>query len=121
MKRVSGFLLALLLLATVPAFAADVDGNWTGSIDTPNGPVMVSYTFKAAGATLTGSTTGPDGSVTPIKDGTIDGAKISFAVDLNMGGNAMTLKYTGTVSPGQIALSTSFNGQAMSFTLKKGS
>ncbi len=118
MKRISGFLLALLL-ATVPAFAADVDGNWTGSIDTPNGSVMVSYTFKAAGNTLTGSTTGPDGSVTPIKDGKIDGTKISFSIDLNFNGNTTTLMYTGTVSPGQIVLSSSFNGQAMSFTVKK--
>ncbi len=120
MKRASGFLLALLL-ATVTAFAADVDGNWTGSIDTPNGPVMVSYTFKASGTTLTGSTKGPDGSVIPIKDGTIDGSKISFSIDLNFNGNSATLKYTGTISPGSIALTTSFMDQPMSFTLKKGS
>lgn len=118
MKKLSGFLLALWLF-TVPAFAADVDGNWTGSIDTPNGPVMVSYTFKASGTTLTGSTTGPDGSATPIKDGTIDGSKISFSIDLNFNGNSTTLKYTGTVSPGSIALTTSFMGQPMTFTVKK--
>jgi hypothetical protein len=118
MKKASGFLLALLL-ATVPAFAAGIDGTWTGSIDTQNGPVMVSYTFKVSGTTLTGSTMGPDGSVIPIKNGMIDGAKISFSIDLNFGGNATTLTYTGTVSPGQISLTTSFMGQPMSFTVKK--
>ncbi len=30
-----------LLLAALPAFAADVDGKWTGSVDSPNGPVAV--------------------------------------------------------------------------------
>ncbi len=118
MKKASGFLLALLL-AAVPAFAADIDGNWTGSIDTQNGPVMVSYTFKADGSKLTGSTMGPDGSLIQIKDGTIDGTKISFAIDLNFNGNTTTLKYTGTVSAGQIALTTDFMGQPMSFTVKK--
>jgi hypothetical protein len=118
MRRLSA-LLPALLLAAAPAFAADVDGNWTGSIDTPNGPVTVSYTFKANGNALTGSTKGPDGSVVPIKDGKIDGAKITFSLDLDFGGNTTTLKYSGTVSPGQVALSTDFMGQSMSFTLKK--
>ncbi len=120
MKRISGFLL-VLSLAAAPAFAAGIDGSWTGSIDTPNGPVMVSYMFKAAGTTLTGSTTGPDGSTVPIKDGTINGSSISFAIDLNFGGNTTTLKYTGTLASGEIDLSTTFMGQAMSFTLKKAS
>lgn len=118
MKKVNGFLLALLL-AAAPAFAAGIDGTWTGSIDTQNGPVMVSYTFKAEGTKLTGSTMGPDGSVIQIKDGTIDGSKISFAIDLNFNGNTTTLKYTGTVSSGQIALTTTFMDMPMSFTVKK--
>jgi len=118
MRKLSTFLPALLLAAT-PAFAADVDGNWTGSIDTPNGPVMVSYTFKANGAALSGSTKGPDGSTVPIKNGKVDGSKISFVLDLDLGGNTTTFNYTGTVSAGQIALSTDFMGQSMSFTLKK--
>ena len=118
MRKLGAFLPALLL-AAAPAFAADVDGNWTGSIDTPNGPVTVSYTFKANGPALTGSTKGPDGAAVPIKDGKVDGSKISFTLDLDMGGNTTTFKYTGTVAPGQIALSTDFMGQSMSFTLKK--
>ncbi len=50
-----------LLLCCAPAFAASVDGDWSGSLDTPNSPVQISYTFKADGATLTGTTSGPDG------------------------------------------------------------
>ena len=49
-----------ILLVSVPAFAAPVDGKWTGMIDTPMGPVAVAFTFKADGAMLAGSTTGPD-------------------------------------------------------------
>ncbi len=71
--KFKALLLGLLLVSSVPAFADPVDGDWTGSLDTPNGPVMIAYTFKADGATLTGSTTGPDGMKIPIKDGKIDG------------------------------------------------
>jgi hypothetical protein len=116
--RLKGLLLALLLMSA-PAFAAGVDGDWTGSFDSPNGPVAINYTFKANGATLTGTTTGPDGAKLAIKDGKIDGANISFAVDLDMGGTAMTLKYTGVVAADSIALTLDFQGQPVNITVKK--
>ena len=112
-------LLLGLLLFCAPAFAASIDGDWSGSLDTPNGPVQISYSFKADGGTLTGSTTGPDGSKLAIKDGKVDGDKISFSVDIDLGGTPTTFKYTGVVSAEGIALSTDFQGQAMSFTVKK--
>jgi hypothetical protein len=112
-------LLLGLLLYCVPAFAANVDGDWSGSLDTPNGPVQISYTFKTDGATLAGTTTGPDGSKLAIKDGKVDGDKISFAVDIDLGGTPTTFKYTGVVSANGIALSTDFQGQSMSFTVTR--
>src|SRR5277367_6024980 len=117
--KLKGLLLGLLLVAS-PAFAAGIDGDWMGSIDGgPNGPVSINYTFKADGAKLTGTTTGPDGSKVALKDGKIDGANISFAVDVDMGGNAMTLKYTGVVAADSIALTLDFQGMPVSFTAKR--
>ena len=43
--------LVLILLLGMPAFAADVDGRWTGMVSTPNGDVAVNFTFKAEGET----------------------------------------------------------------------
>ena len=113
-----GLLLTLALL-TAPAFAANVDGDWTGPIDSPNGPVQMNYSFKADGTKLTGTTTGPDGNKLVIKDGKIDGAKISFAVDVDFGGTAMTLKYTGVVAADSVALTLDFQGQPVNITVKK--
>jgi hypothetical protein len=117
-EKLKGLLVGLLLMAS-PAFAAGVDGDWTGSFDAGQGPIDISYTFKADGAKLTGTTTGPDGMKIPIKDGTIDANKIGFSVDLDFGGTAMTLKYTGVVGADSIALTSDFQGMPFNITVKK--
>ena len=61
------FTLALaFLLLTATAYAADVDGKWSGTVQGPMGDFPVAFTFKADGAKLTGSTTGFDGAEVPI-------------------------------------------------------
>ena len=112
-------ILGILLLTAAPASAAPVDGKWTGMIDTPMGPVNVAFTFKADGAMLAGSTTGPDGAETPIKTGKVDGDNISFAVDLDFGGMAFTLEYKGVVSADQIKMVADFMGMPFEFVVKK--
>ncbi len=113
-----GLALGLLLVA-VPAFAAGIDGDWAGSIDSPNGPITIAYTFVTDGNKLTGTTTGPDGTKTPLKDGKIDGANVSFSVDVDMGGTAMSLKYTGVIAADSIALTLDFQGMPVNITAKR--
>jgi hypothetical protein len=117
--RIHGLMLSVLLLATAPAFAADVDGTWTGSLDTPNGPVPLSFTFKAEGDKLTGSTASPDGQSVPLKDGKIEGDKISFSFDVDFGQGPFTFNYTGVVSKTELKLHSDFMGNPIDFTLKK--
>jgi hypothetical protein len=107
------------MLAAVPAFAADVDGHWTGSLDSPNGPVQLVYDFKATGSTLTGTNTSPDGMTFPVKNGKIDGDKITFTIDVDLGGQPVTFNYTGVVSATEIKLHTEFGGQPLDFSVKK--
>lgn len=108
------------LLFATQAVAADVDGKWSGSLDTPDGPVQVNYEFKASGPSLEGTTTGPDGAKIAIKNGKIEGDKLSFAVDLNFNGTPTTITYAGVVSPGEIKLQMDFMGMPMQMSLKKG-
>ena len=121
MKRigVSLFVMLALVFAAVPARAADVDGKWTGSIDTPMGAIQIGFNFKADGGALTGSTTGPDGGDVPIKNGKIDGDKISFVVSLDFGGMAIDLNYTGVVKADQVQMTADFMGMPFSFVVKK--
>lgn len=110
-----------IVLAAVTAFAADVDGKWTGAVNTPNGDLPVSFEFMAEGATLSGSMLGMDGMKIPIKDGKVDGSNISFSVTLDFGGMPFTLNYKGVVASDQIKLSGDANGQSFELVVKKSS
>jgi hypothetical protein len=108
-----------LLLMAAPAFAADVDGSWSGGITTPNGDVQVAFTFTSKGAMLSGTTTGPDGSEVAIKDGKVDGNNISFTVSLDFGGMPIDLVYKGIVTPAQIDMIIDFMGMPIELMVKK--
>jgi hypothetical protein len=110
--------LAGLLLLTVSAFAADVDGKWAGTMATPMGDIPVAFTLKADGAKLTGTTTGPDGDIA-IKDGTIDGANISFTVTFDFGGMPFMLSYKGVVSADSIKFNIDAAGMPLEIIVKK--
>ncbi len=110
---------APLLLLGVSAFAADVDGKWTGMVHTDNGDFPVAFNFMADGTMLHGTMAGPDGSDIAIKDGMIDGANISFWLSLDFGGNEMKLTYKGVVSADQIKISGDAGGMPFEFTVKK--
>jgi hypothetical protein len=118
MKQVLAFALGLLLLAA-PAFAHDADGKWEGMVDTPMGAIPVGFTFKTDGAMLTGTSLGPDGAGVPIKNGKVEGNKISFSVDLDFGGMAITLSYVGTASPDKIEFAGDFMGMSFEFSVTK--
>ena len=120
MKKVFAIVVGLMLLAA-PAFAADVDGKWSGTVSTPMGDIPVAYEFKSEGTTLTGTTLGIDGGSVPIKDGKVDGNNISFNVTLDFGGMAIDLSVQGRcVTPSEIKMTGDFMGMPFEFVVKKG-
>ena len=108
-----------LLLVAVSAFAADVDGKWTGAMNTPNGDVPITFTFKADGASLTGATMGPDGAEIKIADGKVDGNNISFTVTFDFGGMPFTMNYKGVVSESQIKFTIDIFGMPVELVVKR--
>ena len=112
-------ILILAALLAASALAADVDGKWAGSMTTPGGDTAVGFTFKADGATLTGSTTGPDGMDVKITDGKLDGNNLSFTVNLDFGGMPFTLNYKGVLAGNQIKFTIDVFGMPLELTVKK--
>lgn len=87
------------------ALAADVTGKWAGSVDTPNGPLELTFEFKAEGETLTGSVTsamGPQvltngkvaGDVLTF-DVAFEGGTITHEAKVNAVGDEIAIKATG--------------------------
>jgi len=115
------FVSALVLLVMMAAaYAADVDGTWTGIVQGPFGEVPVVFKFMADGTKLTGSTTSLDGSEVRITDGKVDGNTITFNVTFDFGGGMpFTLSYKGLVSDEQIKMSSDVFGTPVEFVLKK--
>ncbi len=113
-------LLITALLLVSSAFAADVDGKWAGSMSTPMGDVPVAFTFKADGATLNGTTAGPDGGDVKIADGKVDGNNISFTITFDFGGMPIVLSYKGVVTKDEIKFAIDVMGMPMELTVKKG-
>ncbi len=117
-KTTLAFVLAILF-AAVPAFAADVDGKWAGTISTPGGDFPAQFEFKADGAKLMGTTMSPDGMSVNIKDGKIEGDKITFVVSFDLGGMALDIAYSGTVAPQEMKMTADVLGMTMDFVVKK--
>jgi hypothetical protein len=117
--RYFAFVLGLLLLAG-SAFAADIDGKWTGTMAGGLGsdPMQITYTFKADGNTLTGSTPGMEGKDMVIKDGKINGNNISYSIIFNFG-QEMKVDFKGVLSGDTLKVSFEMMGQPMELVLKK--
>jgi hypothetical protein len=78
MIRKLGMTVLLLVLGSVVALAADLNGKWTAQITTKKGAETTTFEFHADGVALTGKVTTPHGE-TDIIDGKVDGDSISFA------------------------------------------
>jgi hypothetical protein len=112
-------LLIPFVLLAGSCFAADVDGKWSGTFSTPNGDVPVAFTLKADGATLTGSTAGPDGSEVKIMNGKADGNNVSFTVTYDFGGMPFTIAFKGVVNGQEIKFTIDAAGMPAELTVKK--
>jgi hypothetical protein len=88
------YLLILLFLGvSLTIFAqTNIDGNWKGTRETPNGTFEVNYTFKVDGKTLTGMLKAQFGEV-KLDSGKIDGNKISYSITFN----GTTVNSTGDI------------------------
>jgi len=88
---------ATLCLVHGLAYAAGVDGTWTASFDTQVGKQTYTYTFKAAGAALTGTAKGDLVTDSTLSDGKVDGNKITFVENGSYMGMPVTFNYSGEV------------------------
>jgi hypothetical protein len=88
----SAFVATVIL---INAHAANVDGTWKLTLETPQGAATPVIILKQNGEKLTGTYKGRN-TEAPLK-GTIKGNKITFTVKLSRQGQEVEIVYSGTV------------------------
>jgi hypothetical protein len=103
-QRTTAGAVAVSLLFSVVAFAADITGTWNASFDTLIGVQTYTYTFKVDGAKLTGRVKSQylDGE---ISEGSINGDDISFVENMTYEGMPLRIVYKGKIAGDEIKLS----------------
>lgn len=89
---------ATLVAAT--AAAADIDGKWNSTVDSPQGQINLVWEFKAEGEKLTGTMSAEMmPAPAPISEGVIKGNEVSFKLAITMMPDAppLVISYTGTL------------------------
>jgi len=101
-----------------PSATLDVSGPWAFAVETPMGSGTPTMTFKQDGEKLTGQYVGQLGEA-PLA-GTIKGTAIEFTIGLTLEGNAVQIRYAGTVEKDSMKGAVKFGDIAEgSFTAKK--
>ncbi|MDZ4798211.1 MAG: hypothetical protein SGI92_08625 [Bryobacteraceae bacterium] len=110
----------LLALSALTALAADINGTWKGSAETPNGTIERTFVFKTDGASVTGETVSEMMGKSVIKNGKLEGDSLTFSIDVKFQDNEMTLNYKGKVSGDTIKLTVEGpNNLTFEYTAKK--
>lgn len=96
--------------ASLPVLAADIDGRWNATVESPMGAVQLVFEFKAEGERLTGSISadmaGQAMPASPISDGVIKGEDVSFKYAVSMMPDAppLVIEYKGKLMGDQLNL-----------------
>ena len=113
-------LLSLAAIFSMLAAASDVTGKWVAQVPGRDGQTReVVYHFKADGAKLSGTMSGPQGADVAISDGKVDGDNIAFTVKLEFNGNSMVRNYSGVVSGDEIKMKSQTQRGAQEFVAKR--
>src|SRR5262245_33144075 len=101
--------ITLLTLTALPCvvFAADVTATWKAEFDSQIGHLKYTYTLKQDATNLTGranSEVNDQKREAELKEGKVDGDKISFVEMLNFQGNDIRISYNGTISTNEMKL-----------------
>jgi hypothetical protein len=92
------------------ALAADISGNWSGTMQMGDNPISLTYAFKQDGEKVTGTVTTPHGQAIPLSDGKIAGDKVTFYVQVDMGGTPAKFTSEGVLKGDEITLTTKSEG-----------
>ncbi|HOC17920.1 MAG TPA: hypothetical protein PKK95_06620 [Vicinamibacterales bacterium] len=116
-------LVALAALTAVPAFAQDaaregtVTGTWEVSVESPQGPMTITATYKQEGEKLTGMHVSEMGEA-PL-EGTVKGSEFTYVLTIQGPDGPLALKHTGKVDGDTITGTVELFGDTIPWTAKR--
>lgn len=114
MSRFFYFCVTTFLVVSI-CHAQGIDGKWKGEMQTPNGPMDLTFNFKVSADSLTGTVATQMGDM-PIINGKVDGKKFTFDVSFN----EMTINHQCTFMSDSISMRVpGMQGDTMQIILKR--
>lgn len=110
MRKTLAVCAVLLAVLAGAAVAADITGNWTGSMSMGDNQFTLTYNFKQDGEKLTGTVTGPQGNPLTLNDGKVQGDKLTFFISFEGPNGTMKIVNEGTIKGEEITLTTKMEG-----------
>jgi hypothetical protein len=113
-------LVCLVAVSAAPAYAqeapkpdakpatVDVNGVWDMVVESPQGAMDIVGTFKQEGEKLTGTQASQMGEIA--LEGTVIGNEIKYVINIDMGGQQMTITFAGKVDGDTMAGIFEFGG-----------
>ena len=114
----------MFLFISIPAVCAEIDGEWTGILDGPDGKkIEVSFFFKADGNTFLASMKSELWFIA-LTEGKIDGKNIEFKFDpdywpRSQPSTVSTIIYHGTISGDEIHMTQTSEKEKTNYVLKR--
>ena len=108
MIRRTGLLVVACALAATAAWAQDLTGKWTATAVGNN--VAVTLDLKVTGNVVTGAILNPQSGPAEIKEGKIEGNKISFHVVRTANGATNKILWQGTIEGEEIHFTRAVEG-----------
>ena len=106
-RRAFAMIVPMTAASTLRLRAAGADGKWEAEIDSPRGPMVLTFDLKSDGGSLTG-TIGNDlmGEV-EIHEGKVSGDEVSFVQKQARGDFEIRMMYTGKVTGDEMEVTRS--------------
>jgi hypothetical protein len=112
--------LLLLLVSAVTLLAADATGKWTGTLTPDDGGEGPAYlVLKQEGTKLTGTAGPGEDKQTPIENGKVDGATITFELPAGGGVMKFALKQQGEEIKGDVSRESDGQKQTAKLAVKR--
>ena len=111
-KRIFSFL--LFLFCSTFLFASGIEGKWTTTIETDNGPFTFYAEYSVKGETITGTLSSDMGSV-EISNGKVNGDEFEYTFELDYN----TIKHTGKLVDGKLKIKSGADYGDSEFTMTR--